>query len=130
VSDRVGRRSILIACTALMLLTAWPIMAWLAAGPSFQRLMMVELWLSFLYASYNGAMIVFLTEVIPAEVRASGFSLAYSLATAVFGGFTAAISTWLIHETGSNAAPGLWLSFAAICGLAATVAAGHPKEEA
>ena len=87
------------------------------------------LWLSFLYASYNGAMIVFLTEVIPAEVRASGFSLAYSLATAVFGGFTAAISTWLIHETRSNAAPALWLSFAAVCGLAATFAAGHPKEE-
>ena len=73
-------------------------------------------------------MIVFLTEVIPAEVRASGFSLAYSLATALFGGFTAAISTWLIHETHSNAAPGLWLSFAAVCGLTATLAAGRPKE--
>jgi len=129
VSDRVGRRPILIACTVAMLVTSYPVMAWLAAGPSFARLMMVELWLSFLYASYNGAMIVFLTEVIPAEVRASGFSLAYSLATAVFGGFTAAISTWLIHETRSNAAPALWLSFAAVCGLAATFAAGHPKEE-
>ena len=128
-SDRVGRRPILLACTVLMLLTAWPAMAWLAAGPSFGRLMAVELWLSVLYASYNGAMIVFLTEIIPAEVRASGFSLAYSLATALFGGFTAAISTWLIHETGSNAAPGLWLSFAAICGLVATVAAGRLGEE-
>ena len=129
VSDRVGRRPILIACAVLMLLTAWPVMAWLASGPSFARLMTVELWLSFLYASYNGAMIVFLTEVIPAEVRASGFSLAYSLATALFGGFTAAISTWLIHETRSNAAPGLWLTFAAVCGLAATFAAGKPVEE-
>ena len=129
VSDKVGRRPILFVCTALMLITAWPVMTWLAAGPSFGRLMMVELWLSFLYASYNGAMIVFLTEVIPAEVRASGFSLAYSLATALFGGFTAAISTWLIHETHSNAAPGLWLSFAAVCGLGATLAAGRPREE-
>jgi MHS family citrate/tricarballylate:H+ symporter-like MFS transporter len=129
VSDRVGRRPILIACTVLMLATAYPVMMWLAAGPSFGRLMTVELWLSFLYASYNGAMIVFLTEVIPAEVRASGFSLAYSLATAVFGGFTAAISTWLIHETHSNAAPGLWLSFAAVCGLLATFAAGKPVQE-
>ncbi len=128
VSDKVGRRPILLACTGLMLVTAWPAMAWLAAEPSLGRLMLVELWLSFLYASYNGAMIVFLTELIPAEVRASGFSLAYSLATALFGGFTAAISTWLIHETRSNAAPGLWLSFAAVCGLAATLAAGRPKE--
>jgi MHS family citrate/tricarballylate:H+ symporter-like MFS transporter len=45
-------------------------------------MLMVELWLSFLYASYNGAMVVALTEVMPADVRTAGFSLAYSLATA------------------------------------------------
>jgi MFS transporter, MHS family, citrate/tricarballylate:H+ symporter len=55
-----------------------------------------ELWLSFLYGSYNGAMVVALTEVMPVQVRTVGFSLAYSLATAIFGGFTPAISTWLI----------------------------------
>src|SRR5260370_38961498 len=40
-----------------------------------------------LYASYNGAMVVALTEIVPASVRTAGFSLAYSLATALFGGF-------------------------------------------
>ena len=59
--------------------------------------------------------------VIPASVRTSGFSLAYSLATAVFGGFTPAISTVLIHATGDKAAPGYWLSFAAACALCATL---------
>ena len=78
-----------------------------------------RLWLSFLYGSYNGAMVVFLTEIMPAEVRTAGFSLAYSLATALFGGFTPAISTYLIHLTGDRAVPGLWLSFAALCGLVA-----------
>ncbi len=52
----------------------------------------MELWLSFIYGSYNGAMVVFLTEIMPADVRTTGFSLAYSLATAIFGGFTPAIS--------------------------------------
>jgi len=79
----------------------------------------VELWLSVLYASYNGAMAVYLTEIMPVEVRTSGFSLAYSLATAIFGGFTPAICTYLIHVTGNRAVPGIWLSFAAICGLSA-----------
>ena len=55
--------------------------------------MAVELWFVVLYASYNGAMVVFLTEFMPVEVRATGFSLAYSLATAIFGGFTPAICT-------------------------------------
>ena len=92
-SDRVGRRPLLVACTCLMLMTAYPVMVWLVHEPSFTRLLIVELWLSFLYGSYNGAMVVFLTEIMPVSVRTSGFALAYSLATAIFGGFTAAIST-------------------------------------
>ena len=120
-SDRVGRRPLLVTFTVLGLVTAYPALSWLVASPSFGRLLSVELWLSFLYASYNGAMVVFLTELMPAEVRASGFSIAYSLATAIFGGFTPAICTYLIHETGNQAVPGIWLAFAAAMGLAAVL---------
>ena len=120
VSDRIGRRPLLVMCTILMLITAYPAMLWLVRDPSFSRLLGVELWLSFIYGSYNGAMVVFLTEIMPVNVRTTGFALAYSLATAIFGGFTPAISTYLIHVTGNRAIPGLWLSFAAACGLAAS----------
>jgi MFS family permease len=121
-SDRVGRRPLLIIFTLLMLLTAYPVMLWLVHDPSFSRLLAVELWLSFLYASYNGAMVVLLTEIMPIEVRTTGFALAYSLATAIFGGFTPALSTYLIHITQNRAMPGLWLAFAAACGLLAALA--------
>src|SRR3989449_4284483 len=127
-SDRIGRRPLLFAFTMLMLVTAYPAMLWLAREPSFTRLLIVELWLSFIFGSYNGAMVVFLTEIMPIDVRTSGFSLAYSLATAVFGGFTPAISTYLIHRTGNRAVPGLWLSFAAACGLLASLLA-RPQQE-
>ncbi len=119
-SDKVGRRPLLVACTIVMLVTAYPAMLWLVRDPSLGRLLSVQLWLSFIYGSYNGAMVVFLTEIMPVEIRTSGFSLAYSLATALFGGFTPAISTYLIHATGNRAVPGLWLSFAAACGLVAS----------
>ncbi|MBB5410019.1 MHS family citrate/tricarballylate:H+ symporter-like MFS transporter [Paraburkholderia sp. HC6.4b] len=79
------------------------------------------LWLSFFFGMYNGAMVAALTEVMPVNVRVAGFSLAFSLATAVFGGFTPAVSTYLIQVTGDKAAPGYWLSFAAVCGLVATL---------
>ena len=115
-SDRVGRRPLLTTFGVLALLTAYPAMAWLVDAPSFARLLMVELWLSFLYASYNGAMVVHLTEIVPAEVRTAGFSLAYSLATTV-GGSTPALVTYLIHSTGNRAMPGAWLSFAAAVAL-------------
>jgi MFS family permease len=122
-SDKIGRRPLLVVFTALMLITAYPMMLWLAREPSFSRLLSVELWLSFIFGSYNGAMVVFLTEIMPVSVRTSGFALAYSLATAVFGGFTPALSTYLIHVTGNRAVPGLWLSFAAACGLVAALLA-------
>ena len=122
-SDRIGRRPLLFGCTILMLSTAYPTMLWLVREPSFSRLLAVELWLSFIYGSYNGAMVVFLTEIMPIDVRTTGFALAYSLATAVFGGFTPAISTYLIHVTNSPAVPGLWLSFAAAFGLVAALLA-------
>lgn len=120
-SDRIGRRPVLLTFAALTLLTSYPALAWLVVEPTFGKMLAVELWLSFLYASYNGAMVVALTEIMPASVRTSGFSLAYSLATALFGGFTPAVSTWLIQVTGDKAAPGFWLSFAAACGLLATL---------
>ena len=120
-SDRIGRRPILVSCAMLALVTAYPAMSWLVGAPSFGRLLAVELWLSFLFGCWNGAMIPFLTEIMPAEVRTSGFSLAYSLATAIFGGFTPLIATWLIHATGNKAMPGAWMSLAALCGLLATL---------
>ncbi len=120
-SDRVGRRPILVTFTVLTLLTAYPAMWWLTSAPSFSRLLLVLLWLSFIYGSYNGGMVVLLTEIMPVEVRTAGFSLAYSLATALLGGFTPAICTYLIHVTGNPAMPGVWMSFAAALGLVAAL---------
>jgi len=120
-SDRVGRRPILVTFTILALLTAYPAMWWLTSAPSFSRLLIVELWLSFIYGSYNGGMVVLLTEIMPVEVRTAGFSLAYSLATALLGGFTPAICTYLIHVTNNPAMPGVWMSFAASLGLIAAL---------
>jgi metabolite-proton symporter len=120
-SDRVGRRPLLVTFTVLALLTAYPMLSWLVRNPSFGRLLAVELFFSFVYGSYNGAMVVYLTELMPKEVRASGFSLAYSIATAIFGGFTPAVCTYLIQATGNQAMPGVWLSLAAAISLAAAL---------
>ena len=107
----------------LALLTAYPMMHWLVGAPTFGRLLAVELWFSALFGFYNGGMVPFLVEIMPKEVRTAAFSLAYSLATAVFGGFTPAVCTYLIEKTGNKAAPALWLMTAAavsLLGVAAT----------
>ena len=130
-SDRVGRRPQLIACALLGLTTAYPALLWLVSAPTFGRLLTVELWFALVYATYNGAMIVFLTEIMPATVRTTAFSFAYSVATAVFGGFTPAIGTALVRfeqqrgYAASAAAPGIWLTLAAAIGLSAVLALGR-----
>ena len=119
-SDRFGRRPLLLTFTGLALVTAYPVMAWLVAAPSIERLLIAELWLSLLYGGYNGAMVVHLTEIMPVNVRSSGFSLAYSAATTL-GGFTPAVCTFLIRITENKAMPGAWMALAAAIGLLATV---------
>jgi MHS family citrate/tricarballylate:H+ symporter-like MFS transporter len=119
-SDRIGRWPIMALFSGLTLFTAYPTLNWLVANPSYEHMLVAELWLSFLYASYNGATIVALTEIIPIQIRTTGFSLAYSLATALFGGFTPLVSTWLIETTGDKASPGYWMAMAGGMGLIAT----------
>ena len=128
ISDRIGRRPPLFLIPILALLTAYPAMSWLVAEPNFTKLLLVVLWFSFFFGIYNGAMIPLLAEIMPAEVRTASFSLAFSLGTAVFGGFTPAVCTYLIEHTGNKAAPAFWLSLAAVIGLTGTLLSKHPEK--
>jgi MFS family permease len=131
-SDRVGRRPLLIIIPAVCLITAYPPMAWIAHAPSLTRLAVAELWYSIIFGLYNGAMIAFLLELMPRRIRTAGFSLAFSLNTVIFGGFTPAIGTLLIRISGNRASPALWLMFAAGISLTAAVIAStvtHTWEE-
>jgi MFS family permease len=128
-SDKVGRRPQLAVTAIAALLTAAPLYIWLVAAPTVPKLLFVELWFSVIFASSSGAMVPFLTEIMPASVRTTGYSLAFSLATAIFGGFTPAISTALIGMTGSRAMPALWLSFAAVLALIAVALLGGVSEQ-
>jgi MFS transporter, MHS family, citrate/tricarballylate:H+ symporter len=121
ISDRIGRYPLLFVIPVLAIVTAYPVMSWLVAAPSFPKLLTAVLLFSSYFGLYNGAMIPTLTEIMPARVRTAGFSLAFSLATALFGGLTPLVSTALIQQTGNRAAPALWLAFAAVVSLAGVI---------
>jgi MHS family citrate/tricarballylate:H+ symporter-like MFS transporter len=121
ISDRVGRRPVLLAIATLSLVTAYPTLSWLTSSPSFGKMLLVELMFSFYFGVYNGAMVAALTEIVPSHVRTTCFSLAFSLAAALFGTFTPFASTWLIDHTGDKASPGFWLMCAAASGIIAAL---------
>jgi MHS family citrate/tricarballylate:H+ symporter-like MFS transporter len=130
VSDRIGRKPVLLAIAGLSFLTAYPALLWLTAAPTFGKMLAVELMFSFYFGVYSGTMLGALVEVVPAHVRTTCFSLAFALAAALFGTFTPFASTWLIEHTGDRASPGFWLMCAAASGIiaAATIYRGSAVE--
>ncbi|HEU0151667.1 MAG TPA: MFS transporter [Bradyrhizobium sp.] len=120
-SDRIGRKPVLLAIAGLSLVTAYPALHWLVESPTFGKMLAVEMMFSFYFGVYSGTMLGCLVEIVPAHVRTTCFSLAFALAAALFGTFTPFASTWLIEHTGNKASPGFWLMFAAVLGIVAAL---------
>jgi MHS family citrate/tricarballylate:H+ symporter-like MFS transporter len=120
-SDRIGRKPVLLAIACLSLVTAYPALSWLIAAPTFGKMLAVEMMFSFYFGVYSGTMLGALVEVVPAHVRTTCFSLAFALAAGLFGTFTPFASTWLIDHTGDKASPGYWLMCAASLGIVAAL---------
>ena len=120
-SDRVGRKPVLLAIAGLSLVTAYPALHWLVTEPTFGKMLAVEMMFSFYFGFYSGTMLGALVEIVPAHVRTTCFSLAFALAAGLFGTFTPFASTWLIDKTGDKASPGYWLMCAAALGIVAAL---------
>jgi MFS transporter, MHS family, citrate/tricarballylate:H+ symporter len=121
-SDRIGRKPVLLAIAGLSFVTAYPALLWLTAAPTFGKLLAVEMMFSLYFGVYSGTMLGALVEVVPVHVRTTCFSLAFALAAALFGTFTPFASTMLIDRTGDKASPGFWLMCAAASGFIAALA--------
>ncbi|WP_369960470.1 MFS transporter [Pseudomonas benzenivorans] len=118
-SDRLGRKALIISATAGLLIALYPLFSWVHAAPSFARLMTMQVVLCTLLAAYFGPISAAMAEQFPAGVRSTGLALAYNLAVMIFGGFAQFIVTWLIHTTGLAIAPVFYVMFAAALGLVA-----------
>jgi MHS family citrate/tricarballylate:H+ symporter-like MFS transporter len=118
VSDRLGRKPVLIAIAALSFLTAYPALRWLSTDPTLTKLLVVQMMFSFYFGVYSGTMLGCLVEIVPAHVRTTCFSIAFALAAGLFGTFTPFASTKLIAMSGGDkAAPALWLMCGAALGI-------------
>src|SRR5579859_2225385 len=121
-SDRIGRRPVLLAIASLSLITTYPALHWLVEAPTFGKMLAVEMMFSFYFGVYSGTMLGALVEIVPKHVRTTCFSLAFALAAGLFGTFTPFASTWLIQYTGDKASPCYWLMFGAALGIIAALA--------
>jgi len=117
-SDRIGRKKILIAVTILLTIVIYPCFKILGHA-GFAATLAVQLLFAVLLGFLQGPMPALMVEMFPVRTRYTGVGLCYNIAIAVFGGTSPLISTWLVQQTGNSAAPALYLMVLAVISLAA-----------
>ena len=115
-SDRIGRKPVLLFALACYFVLPYPLLSWLQAEPTLTRLTIMQIILCTAVAISFGPVSTALAEQFPVRMRSTGLALAYNFAVMLFGGFAQLIVTWLIRETGTPLAPAFYVMFGAVAG--------------
>lgn len=103
--DRYGRGAMLVAALAAFIVTIYPAYIYVLKAPGFNTLLLVELWFGILIAAAYAPAPTYLSDLFPAQVRATGLSLTYNFSATIFGGFSIFFVAWIHQITGSKLAP-------------------------
>lgn len=112
-SDRIGRRPLLLGACAAYIVFGYPFFL-LASSGSVALAILCQFLMVMLYAPFAATCASFLTEITATRVRYTAMSIGYNIAVAIFGGFAPFIATWLVRATGSPYAPSLYVIAAAV----------------
>ena len=117
-SDRYGRKKVLIAASVTFILLTVPAFALLGTG-NFLVIVLVQILLGAMLTLNDGTLPSFLAEMFPTRVRYSGFAVSFNLSNALFGGTAPFVATLLIGITANDLAPAWYLALAALVSLVA-----------
>ena len=102
-SDRVGRRRMLIGAFGIGALMAYPVFTAIGGAKSATFAFAVLLGALLVQSAYTSISAVIKAELFPTHVRALGVALPYALGNALFGGTAEYVALWfksIGHETG------------------------------
>jgi MFS family permease len=114
-SDRTGRRPILMVASAILAAAIIPLYLWAVDG-SLPAMLIGDLFVGVLLAAF--VLPAFFAEQFPTGVRATGIGLAYGIGSAVIGGTAPLIATVLARQAPVYVVPG-YLALWAVAGLIA-----------
>jgi MFS family permease len=101
-SDKIGRKKIIMSGCILAAVTLYPIYLGLAsfANPlNFPGIVSLVVLLLVYASMVYGPLAAFLVELFPAKIRYTSLSIPYHIANGLFGGFTPLIATTLVLTT-------------------------------
>jgi MHS family proline/betaine transporter-like MFS transporter len=113
-SDKVGRKPLLLACCIAFVVVPYPLFSFLVDGASYTQLILVQIVFAILISTFSGAGPAAIAEIFPTRTRSTWMTTGYALAVAIFGGFAPLISVYLIDKYSSPLAHVFYLIAAAI----------------
>ena len=113
-SDRVGRKPLLLFCCVAFALLTYPLFSFMTSSATLGAVMAAQIVFALMISSFSGPGPAAISEIFPTKLRTTWMSAGYSLAVAIFGGFAPYIATWLIGWTGSPLSPTFYVIGAAI----------------
>ena len=128
-SDRHGRRPVLMAFTLAFFVMVYPLYAWVVAAPSIERLLVMQLLLCSAIGGSFGPAPTALAEQFPIEVRSTGVSVAYNVAVMLFGGFAPLVVTWLSKALATPVAPAFYVLATSMLSLLAIYCLHDPLKQ-
>ncbi len=128
-SDRIGRRPVLMGAGLVLSVCAYPLLALLSRDQGLAALILAQSVFCVATGFFVGTAPAALAETFPVEVRTIGVSVAYNLAVTIFSGFAPAALTWIATHGGGALTPAYYLSFAAAIAAPAIFSAGRPPAE-
>jgi len=120
-SDRFGRRPLMIWPRIVFLLATWPAFYLVVRHHDAVTLLGATAVITFTSALSTAAVFVSITESLRKEVRVLGMGAVYATAVAVFGGSTQPIIASLIHFTGDPLSPAWYMMVFTAIGLVASI---------
>ncbi|MEX3939765.1 MFS transporter [Paraburkholderia sp. BR10937] len=121
-SDRYDRKTLLVGSLGAYLVAIYPLYAWIVAAPSVSRLLVAQIVIGVVSATFLGVYCTTLAEMFPKRTRATPLAVVNNVVVLIFGGFAQTFVTWLIMLTGSPLAPVLYVMIGIALSLVAVVA--------